>query len=115
MAFYRRKARAEGARALATWVLIGAAGALIAAGAKRKGVFDQLASPQQLARLRQWLRTFADNWFSRSAQPPLLETESRAGKDVYRSQPAPVSAATAAHPAVESEPRSGLDVPRQTR
>ena len=115
MARYRRKARGEGARRLATWVLIGAAGALVAAGAKRKGVFDQLASGQQLARLRQWLRRFADNWSSRSEQPPLLETESRAGKDVYSSQPAPVSAATASHPTVESESRSGLDVPRQMR
>jgi hypothetical protein len=107
MAFHRRKARSTGARSLATWGLIGAAGGLIAAVATRKGVFDQLASRQPLARLTQWL--------SRSRQPPLLETESRAGKDVYRSQPAPVSAAAATHPTVESESRSGVDVPRQTR
>ena len=114
MAFYRRQARSSGARTLAIWVAIGAAGALLAAGAKRKGVFEQLASQEQLARFKQWLQTFADNWLSRSAQAPLLETESRAGKDVYRSQPSSVSAATAAQPTVESEPRSGVDVRRQT-
>ena len=109
--FTRSKARSGSARpTIARLMMFAAAGAIVFVGAKRLGAMDQSRFGPQLTRIQQWLRSFAKRWLSRMESPPLLETESRAGKDVLRAQPEPFDTHAVARPTVESEPRSGVKV-----
>lgn len=85
---------------LSALLLLGAAAAVAAVAAR--------TNPSQLTRVKQWLARFAAQWFSRDTQTPLLETQSRAGKDVLESSRTPVSPESVDQPEVESEPRSGV-------
>jgi hypothetical protein len=99
----RRRPRvpARSSRPLSALLLLGTAAA--AAALAR-------TYPSQFTRVKQWFGRFAAQWFSRTTETPLLETESRAGKDVLESARAPVSPETIDQPVVESEPRSGVRV-----
>jgi hypothetical protein len=89
-------------RPLSALLLLGAAAASAALATRAK--------PSAFTGLKQWLARFVTQWFSRDTRAPLLETESRAGKDLIESSRAPVSSETIDQPVVESEPRSGVRV-----
>jgi hypothetical protein len=114
MKFQRRtKARTgSGARVFAGLLFIGAAAVALAAGAGPSGALNKLPVAHPLRKFATTLRELAEKWLPSARQaPPLLETESRAGKDVLNAESRAFSPATTTGPVVESEPRSGVKLP----